>query len=129
MFSQTLKNERYSLASMIRDELFHQGASFASCIVSHPQSYQLEITIEGEDPKEILNSAIEHSSLRLNACTQALNNFVNFSNLSKEMEVVEEASEPIEKVRKSTRANKKSDNQTLQEPEKRKRRTRHGEEE
>lgn len=138
MFSQTIKNEGYTLASMIRDELFHQGATFASCIVSHPQSYELDITIEGEEPKEILKSAIERSSVRLNACTQALDNFVIFSNLGKEMDVVEEQSENTKKTRRSTRSDKTTTNKSTEtgsestgqkkEPEKRKRRTRHSEE-
>ena len=141
MFSQTIKNEGYTLASMIRDELFYQGATFASCIVSHPQSYELDITIEGEEPNEILKSAVERSSLRLKACTQALDNFLSFSSLQEEMDVVEKEEllpqTKKETVRKSTRSKKsvvnesnavedKADNP--QESGRRKRRTRHSDE-
>lgn len=152
MFCRTLNNEGYTLASMIRDELFYQGATFASCVVSHPQSYDLEIMIDGEDPKEILKSAIERSTLRLEACTKALDNFVNFSNLQKNIDVVEEDSQDIivtsaeglqkDNVRKSSRmkktANKTDENsedklvknaeKIPKESDKRKRRSRQSEE-
>ena len=120
MFCKTLKNEGYTLASMIRDELFYQGATFASCVVTHPQSYELEIIIKGENPNEILKSAIERSTLRLEACTKALDNFVNFSNLEKDMDIVEEDSQNVttdakglnkDNVRKSSRI-RKSANKT-----------------
>lgn len=139
MLSQTIKNEGYTLASMIRDELFYQGATFASCIVSHPQSYELDVTIEGEEPNEILKSAIERSSLRLKACTQALDNFLNFSSLQQEMDVVEKEVPQTKKeaVRKSIRGKKSvvddSNNgedktENPQESGRRKRRTRHSDE-
>lgn len=137
MLSRTIENEGYTLASMIRDELFHKGATFASCIVSHPQSYELDITIEGENPNEILRSAVECSSLRLKACTQALD---NFSSLQKEMDVVEKKELVVaqtktskKNVHKSTRANKPviHDEDKMENPQesgRRKRRTRHNNE-
>lgn len=136
MLSQTIKNEGYTLASMIRDELFYQGATFASCTVSHPQSYELDVTIEGEEPNEILKSAIERSSLRLKACTQALDNFLNFSSVQEEMDVVEKEVPQTKKkaVRKSTRGvvddsnNGEDKTENPQESGRRKRRTGHSDE-
>lgn len=50
-----LPSEGHTLASMLRDELFASGATFAACIVTHPLDTDLVVEIEHpSDCKECL---------------------------------------------------------------------------
>lgn len=49
-----IPNQGHTLACMIRAGLFANNASFASCIVSHPQDTDLSVEIDHSNPKECL---------------------------------------------------------------------------
>ena len=50
-----LPNEGHTLASMLREELFAQGATFAACVVPHPLDTSLTVEIQHPvDCKECL---------------------------------------------------------------------------
>lgn len=49
----------HTLASILRSTLFKHGATFASCIVQHPEDTFLKIEIETENScKEVLRSSL-----------------------------------------------------------------------
>ena len=57
----TLPNQGHTLACMIRNYLFENGASFAACIVPHPLNTDLTVKIQSETitPKECLLQSLQ----------------------------------------------------------------------
>ena len=58
MKSFTIENESHTVACLLRNRLFEEGATFAACVVKHPQEKKLVINIESEDPQMCLLNSI-----------------------------------------------------------------------
>ena len=53
-----IPDQSYTLGCMIRRNLFDHGASFASCIVPHPQDTFLRVTVQHENPYNCIELAL-----------------------------------------------------------------------
>ena len=65
-------HEGHTLGSLLRDTLFEFGATFAACVLNHPEDDFLTVTIEADDPKSTLLMALQHMSTVLERTANAL---------------------------------------------------------
>lgn len=64
-----VEDSDHLLACLLRNPLFQEGASFASCIMSHPQDTFLTIEVESDSsPHLLLERAVHASERRLDQC-------------------------------------------------------------
>ncbi len=56
-----IPNHTHTLACLIRERLFENDATFAACVVPHPQDTTLTVTIEADDCKKCLQSALREA--------------------------------------------------------------------
>ena len=53
-----IKNEGNTIGCLLRDVLEENGATFFACNVKHPQDTDLQVTINGSNPKEIILDSV-----------------------------------------------------------------------
>ncbi len=53
-----IPDQGHTLANMLKGKLFDNGASFAACIVPHPEDTFLRVTVTADDPKECILAAL-----------------------------------------------------------------------
>ena len=53
-----IENEGNTVGCLLRNVLQENGATFFACNVKHPQDTFLQITVEGDNPTEILMDSI-----------------------------------------------------------------------
>tara|TARA_B100000945_G_C20376759_1_gene595001 strand:- start:610 stop:918 length:309 start_codon:yes stop_codon:yes gene_type:complete len=70
-----IENQGHTIACLLRERLFNEGATFAACIVKHPQDKNLNIVIEADDPKKCLLSAISSAELVLDNMIKAVTSY------------------------------------------------------
>lgn len=68
-----IPNQGHTVACLIRRALFQNNASFASCIVSHPQDTNLNVEIEHSDPKKCLLMALRDAREEIETCLRTVN--------------------------------------------------------
>ena len=56
-----IPDQTHTLACLIRERLFENDAIFAACVVPHPQDTSLTVTIEADDCKKCLQSALREA--------------------------------------------------------------------
>ena len=76
MIDTSIEGEGYTLASLLRQPLFNNGATFASCTVSHPQSKSLDIIIDGDSPHIILSDSIVDVQQILRNCVKSIDSYI-----------------------------------------------------
>ena len=53
-----MPNQGHTLGSLLREALFEHGASFAACVVPHPQDRFLRIVVDADNPTQVVLDAI-----------------------------------------------------------------------
>ena len=69
-----LRKQSHTLACMLREFLFENGATFASCTVNHPLDDFLTVKIEADDPKYVLLLSLNDAKQRIDEYLANINN-------------------------------------------------------
>lgn len=70
-----IPDQSYTLGCLLRQNLFSHGAEFAACIVTHPQDTFLRIIVHGENPFELLESALNTAECTINQMLCAVDSY------------------------------------------------------
>lgn len=72
MLEICLPGEGHTLGCLLRDWLFENGASYAACIVPHPQDNFLRIVVEADDPRQCILDSISAARAQVESCVQTV---------------------------------------------------------
>lgn len=72
-----IPNQGHTLASMLRQRLFDNGATYAACLVPHPHDTFLRIEIEADDPHVCLKDSIHDAIAIVDKMKRSVDAFLN----------------------------------------------------
>ena len=89
MREYTIDKQGHTLGCMLRPRLFANGATFAACVVLHPQDKHLVMKVEAADADQCVMDAIYAATNDLDQMIREVDSFIAHNSLITEMEVVE----------------------------------------
>lgn len=67
-----IQGEGHTVGCLLRNRLFENGATFAACLVKHPQDEFLSINVQAENPKECILDAIHSAEYEIQSMLKLL---------------------------------------------------------
>ena len=87
MREYTIDDQGHTIGCMLRPRLFENGASFAACVVLHPQDKNLVMKVEAADPNQCVMDAIYQATKDLDQMIREVDTFITHKSLTTEMEI------------------------------------------
>jgi DNA-directed RNA polymerase subunit L len=87
MREYTIDEQGHTIGCMLRPRLFENGATFAACVVLHPQDKHLVMKVEAADADQCVINAIYAATKDLDQMIREVDTFITHNSLTTEMDV------------------------------------------
>lgn len=84
-----IDEQSHTIGCMLRPRLFENGATFAACVVLHPQDKHLVIKVEADDVNQCVMDAIYAATKDLDQMIREVDTYIAHNSVTTEMDVVE----------------------------------------